>query len=56
MIGLILVWVTIAAGFIGLGIGSSPLYLLGLLALVPLTGLLFWVYRRLKIQGQLIIF
>ena len=53
MIGLILVWVTIAAGFIGLGIGSNPFYLLGLLVLVPLTGLMLWMHGRHKLQAQL---
>jgi hypothetical protein len=53
MIGLVLVWVAITVSFVCLGIGSSPLYLLGLLALVPLTGLIVWIHSRLRIQGQL---
>jgi hypothetical protein len=53
MIGLILAWVAIAVGFICLGIGSSPLYLLGLLGLLPLTGLMLWIHGRHKLQAQL---
>jgi len=43
----------IAVAFVCLGMWSNPLYLLGLLVLVPLTGLLLWIHNRRKTQQQL---
>ncbi len=52
-IGLTLVWVVVAVVFTCLGELVNPLYFLGLLVLIPLTGLILWFHRHFSLIRKL---